>query len=136
MQMNPYLMFNGQCEAAFKFYEQCLNGKIVALMTHADAPAEQQGTPEWRDKIMHARLIAGDAVLMGSDCPPEYFEAPKGFYVSFGVSTPEEAERVFEGLAEGGTVEMPMEETFWAVRFGMVKDKFNTPWMISCDRAA
>jgi uncharacterized glyoxalase superfamily protein PhnB len=70
MQLNPYLLINGQCEAAFRFYERCLGGKIVAMMPHAGTPAEGQVPPEWRDKIIHARLVVGDQVLMGSDAPP------------------------------------------------------------------
>ncbi|MGZ5226984.1 MAG: VOC family protein, partial [Burkholderiales bacterium] len=69
MQINPYLLFNGQCEAAFKLYERVLGGKIDAMMTHAGTPAEAHVPPEWRNKIIHARLVVGDEVLMGSDAP-------------------------------------------------------------------
>src|SRR2546427_1333239 len=85
MQLNPYLMFNGQCEAAFKFYEQCLGGKIEAMFPFGGSPAEEHVSPAMRDRIMHARLVVGDAVLMGSDCPPEQFEAPQGAYVSLSI---------------------------------------------------
>ncbi len=136
MQLTPYLNFNGRCEEAFKFYEQCLGGKIVAMIVHAGTPAEQHVPAEWADKIMHARLHVGDAVLMGSDSPPEYYQEPAGNYVSLLTKDPAEADRIFQGLAEGGTVIMPIEETFWAVRFGMVKDRFGTPWMINCEKEA
>ena len=136
MQLNPYLTFNGQCEAAFKFYEQCLGGKIVAMMPHAGTPAEEHVPAEWRNKIIHARLIVGDDVLMGSDAPPDRYEASKGFSVTLGVDNPAEAERVFNALAEKGTVQMPIQETFWAVRFGMLVDRFGIPWMINCEKAA
>lgn len=86
MELNPYLHFNGQCEAAFKFYERCLNGKIVAMMPHAGTPAEQQVPAEWRNKIIHARLAFGDQVLMASDVPPDQYEKPKGFSVTVSVS--------------------------------------------------
>jgi PhnB protein len=135
MQLTPYLNFNGQCEAAFKFYEQCLGGKIVALFTHRNTPAAEHVPAEWQDRIMHARLVVGDAVLMGSDSPPAYFEEPKGMYVSLQIDHPAEAERIFHALAEGGTVRMPIEETFWAARFGMLVDRFGTPWMINCEKA-
>src|SRR5712664_3008892 len=82
MQLNTYLTFNGQCEAAFKFYEQCLGGKIVAMITHAGSPAEGHVPTEWRDKIMHARLTVGDSVLMGSDAPPGHQQEAKGFSVN------------------------------------------------------
>jgi PhnB protein len=136
MQLNPYLSFDGKCEAAFKFYERCLNGKIVAMMTYAGSPMEEQTPPELRDRIMHARLTVGDEVLMGSDAPPGRYEGAKGFSVTVGIDDPTEAERVFHALAQNGTVQMPIQETFWATRFGMLVDQFGTPWMINCEKAA
>jgi PhnB protein len=136
VHLNPYLIFNGQCEAAFRFYEQCLGAKIVAMMTHAGTPAEAQVPAEWRNQILHARLAVGDAVLMGSDAPPDRYEIPKGFSVSLQVKDPAEAERLFQALAENGTVQMPIQKTFWAARFGMLVDKFGVPWMINCEQAA
>jgi PhnB protein len=132
MQLNSYLTFNGQGEAAFKFYEQCLGGKIEAMFTHAGTPAETQAPPGWRDKIMHARLNVGGSVLMGSDAPPGRYETPKGFSVQIGTTDPLEAERMFQALADGGTVQMPIQQTFWATRFGMLVDRFGTPWMVNC----
>jgi PhnB protein len=136
MQLNPYLFFNGQCEAAFKFYEQCLGGKIEAMITHAGTPAEEHVPSEWRNKILHARLVVGDKVLMGSDEPPDSYGEPKGFYVSLGIKDPADAERIFHALAENGKVRMPLQKTFWAVRFGMLVDRFGIPWMINCEQAA
>jgi PhnB protein len=139
MKLNPYLMFNGQCETAFKFYEQCLGGEITAMMTYGEAPepAMVERTPvEWRSKIMHTNLKFGDQELMGSDSPPEYHEEAKGFSVSIILSDPVEAERIFHALAENGTVRMPFQQTFWAYRFGMLVDQFGTPWMINCDQVA
>ena len=136
MQLNPYLTFNGQCESAFKFYEQCLGGKIVMMMTHGESPMSEQTAEEWRDKILHAQLTIGDIVLMGSDAPPDYFEKPQGFSVNLQFEDVAEAERVFLALAEGGTVRMPLQETFWAKRFGMFVDHFGIPWMINCSEAA
>ncbi|MHB8735765.1 MAG: VOC family protein [Terriglobales bacterium] len=136
MQLNPYLNFNGQCEAAFKFYERVLGGKVEAMMTHAGTPMEAQVPLEWRNKIMHARMTVGDKVLMGSDAPPEHYEPAKGFSVSLSVADPGEAERVFHALAENGTVRMPIQKTFWSARFGMLVDQFGIPWMVNCDQAA
>ncbi len=127
MQLNPYLTFDGQCEAAFRFYEQALGGTIVAIMTCGESPMAEQTPAELRGQIMHARLIVGDTVLMGSDAPGERYEKMKGFSVALGVDEPAEAERVFNALAAGGTVTMPIQETFWAHRFG-------TPWMINCEK--
>jgi PhnB protein len=134
MQLNPYLMFDGQCEAAFRFYEQALGGTIVAIMTFGESPMSEQTPAELRGQIMHARLIVGDTVLMGSDAPGERYEKMKGFSVALGVDEPAEAERVFNALAAGGTVTMPIQETFWAHRFGMLIDRFGTPWMINCEK--
>jgi PhnB protein len=136
MQVNPYLLFNGQCEAAFKFYEKCLSGKIDAMLTHASMPAEQQVASEWKDKILHARMTVGQEALMGSDVPPDRYERPAGFSVSIQVKEPEEAERIFHALAENGTVHLPIGPTFWSVRFGMLVDRFGIPWMINCEQAA
>jgi PhnB protein len=135
MQLNPYLLFNGQCEAAFKFYEKILGGKIEAMIPHEGTPAAEHVPPEWRKKILHARLCVGDEVLMGSDAPPDHYEAMKGFSVTLGIDDPAVAERIFHALAENGTVRMPIEKTFWALRFGMLVDQFGTPWMINCEQA-
>ncbi len=136
MELNPYLVFNGQCETAFKFYEQSLGGKIEAMIPHTGTPAEQHVPAEWRDKIMHARLNMNGEVLMGSDAPPEHYKAPQGFSVSLQFQDVKEAERVFNALADGGKVNMPLQQTFWAVRFGMLVDRFGVPWMINCGEAA
>jgi len=136
MSLNPYLTFNGNCEAAFKFYERVLGGKIEAMMPHAGTPAEGHVPPEWNSKIMHARLNIDGDLLMGSDAPPQHQEPMKGFSVSLQVKEPKEAERVFKALSEGGAVKMPLEETFWAARFGMLVDRFGTPWMVNCDKPA
>ncbi|MGH9837830.1 MAG: VOC family protein [Blastocatellia bacterium] len=136
MQINPYLNFNGNCEAAFKFYERCLGGKITMMLTHGAAPSAEHVPAEWHGKIMHARFELGDRVLMGSDSPPEYFEETKGFHVQLGIDDPAEAARVFRALAENGRVTMPFEQTFWAYRFGMLVDQFGIPWMVNCEKAA
>ncbi|MBW4538400.1 MAG: VOC family protein [Myxacorys chilensis ATA2-1-KO14] len=138
MKLNPYLMFNGQCETAFKFYEQCLGGKITAMMTYGEAPEPavvEQTPPEWRSKVMHTSLTVGDQELMGSDSPPEYYEEAKGFSVSINLNDSAEAERIFRTLAENGKVQMSLQQTFWAYRFGMLVDQFGTPWMINCDQS-
>ena len=134
MQLNPYLTFNGRCEAAFRYYEKILGGKIVAMIPHEGTPAAEHVPPEWRKKIIHARLVVGDKLLMGSDAPPDRYEEPKGFSVTIGVDTAAEAERIFNALADNGKVKMPLQETFWAIRFGMLVDQFGTPWMVDCER--
>lgn len=136
MQVNPYLSFNGQCEAAFKFYEKLLGGKIEALIPHEGTPAADHVPAEWRGKIMHARLVLGDQILMGSDTPPDHYQKPQGFSVTVSIKNPAEAERIFHALVEDGKVTMPFGETFWATRFGMLTDQFGIPWMINCEKAA
>ena len=133
MQLNPYLVFNGRCEAAFQFYAECLGGKIEAMMPHRGTPVEQHVSAESQDKILHARLKVGDGVLMGSDALPGRYEKPKGFSVSLQLEDPADAERIFRALAEKGTIRMPLEKTFWARRFGMLVDRFGIPWMINCE---
>jgi PhnB protein len=136
MQLSTYLNFNGQCESAFKFYEQCLGGKVQMMMTYGESPMAQQVTPESRDKIMHVTMAVGDGILMGCDAPPQYHEKPQGFFVNIAIDSPAEAERLFRALSENGTVRMPLQQTFWAVRFGMLVDRFGTPWMINCGQPA
>lgn len=131
MQMNPYLLFDGQCEAAFKFYEKCLGGKIEAMMPHEGTPAAEHVPAEWRSKILHARMVIGDQVLMASDAPPGRQEKPQGFSVNLGFKDPAEAERTFQALAENGTVQMPFQKTFWSAGFGMLVDRFGIPWMVN-----
>jgi PhnB protein len=133
VQLNSYLTFNGDCKAAFEFYEKALGGKLEAMMTHAGTPAEAHMPPEWRDKILHARLAVGNSVLMGSDAPPDHYQKPQGFSVNIGITDPQEADRVFQALAEGGKLSMPIQQTFWARRFGMLTDRFGVPWMVNCE---
>lgn len=134
MQWHPYLFFDGNCEEAFNFYAQTLGGKIVRLSHYGDAPSGS-GTPttESRSRVMHARLEAGAQVLMGSDaCPPQYeYEGAKGFSVSLDLDSAAEAERIFKALSQGGAVQMPLDKTFWAERFGMLVDRFNIPWFVN-----
>jgi PhnB protein len=133
MQLSPYLHFHGQCEAAFQFYKKCLGGKIEAIVRYAGTPGEAHVRPEWRDKVMHARFVVGDTVLMGSDARSDHYETPKGFSVSIQVKESVEAERIFHALAENGKVHMPIQPTFWAARFGMLADQFGIPWMVNCE---
>ena len=134
MHLNPYIFFNGDCEEAFKFYEQTLGAKIDGMLTHAGTPAEEHVPAEWRDKIIHARLIIGDTPLMASDAPPGHYQAPQGFSVSVGLKDPAEAERIFNALSENGKVQMPFQKTFWSVGFGMCVDRFGIPWMVNCEQ--
>ena len=133
MQMTTYLSFKGECEAAFKFYEQCLDGQLGAIFRYAVSPLADQVPADWQDKVMHGSFTFGDHVLMGGDVAPDRYEQPKGFSLSLQMQSAADAERIFHELARGGTVVMPLEKTFWAARFGMVVDRFGIPWLINCE---
>ncbi|AMO96734.1 3-demethylubiquinone-9 3-methyltransferase family protein [Collimonas fungivorans] len=136
MLLNPYLNFDGQCDAAFKFYQQILGGKIALRVTNADTPMAEKTPPDQQGRIAHIRLEVDGGVLMGSDCPTEYFEKAQGIVLSLVFDKIADGERVFNALAKNGTIKMPFEKTFWAERFGMLEDQFGTPWMVNCEKAA
>ena len=131
MQLQPYLTFDRRCRDAFEAYHAILGGEL-SMMTQAESPMAEQCAPGQEDAILHARLQVGDAVVMGSDAPPQYYTRPGGFSVTIAVTDPTEASRIFDALAEGGTVKMPLQQTFWAQRFGMLVDRFGIPWMVNC----
>jgi len=133
VQISPYLSFNGQCEAAFRFYEKCLGGKLGEIFRYAGTPVAEQVPADWQNKVMHGSLAIGDHVLMGSDVAPGRYERPKGFSLSLQMKSTAQAERIFDLLAKDGTVMMPLEKTFWAARFGMLVDQFGIPWLINCE---
>jgi PhnB protein len=130
--LNPYLFYSGNCEAAFKYYEKVLGGKIEFMMRANEGPADMKPEPGFENKIMHARMSIGGQVLMASDAPPGHFRDPQGFAVSLTVHDLAEAERKYKALAEGGTATMPFDKTFFAKGFGMCTDQFGTPWMVNC----
>src|SRR3984957_16477099 len=130
MQVNPYLLYNGNCEAAFTFYAKVLGGEIDAMLTHEGAPESMPVPPEWKKKIMHARISIDGEVLMGSDAPPGHFHQPQGFSVSLQVDDPTDAERKFKALSDGGRVNMAFAKTFFAKGFGMCVDQLGIPWMV------
>lgn len=137
MKINPYLNFNGNCAEAFQLYAKVLGGKNLSIMTFRDLPPNESMPPipeEQKDWVMHARFMVGDVTIMGSDAPGGRYNTPAGYAVNIGVDTPEEAERVFKALSEGGAIGMPIAETFWAKRFGMVTDRFGVHWMVNCEK--
>lgn len=133
MQISPYLSFRGECDAAFRFYETCLGGKVGDIFRYAGSPMADQVPPEWADKVMHASITVGGQVLMGGDVVAERYQQPQGFSLSIHLQSTSEAERIFDELAAGGTIVMPLEHTFWAARFGMVVDRFGIPWLLNCE---
>ncbi|TWT39331.1 VOC family protein [Blastopirellula retiformator] len=134
MHVSPYLFFNGNCREALAFYAELFGATVEAMFPYAGSPSEEQVSADFRDKIMHACLTVGETHLMASDCPPEVYDKMQGMKVSLALADPTEAERIFAGLSQQGDIEMPLQETFWAYRFGMVTDRFGTPWMINCGK--
>jgi PhnB protein len=134
VKLHTYLNFGGNCEQAFRFYEQHLGGKITMMMTHAQQPDASNVPPDWRNAILHARMNLGETMIMGADIPPDRFQPMRSAYLSLTVGSIEEAERIYGLLSDGGQIFMPMQETFFAFRFAMLRDKFGTSWMILHER--
>lgn len=134
MQPQIYLFFKGNCEEAMRFYATLFGGEVTGIFRNRDAAPEHR-MPGGDDMVMNMAVRFGDAIMMASDNSDAMYERPQGFFVSMPAASAEEAKRWFDALADGGTVVMPLEETFWAERFGMVRDRFGTPFMINFDGA-
>ena len=130
MQLNAYLNYGGNCEEAFRFYEKHLGGKILSMMRFSDQPDPKNVPPGMEEFVLYANMAIAGTELMGSDTPPGRFQPMRSVYLSLRVDSSEEAERIYALLAEGGEVFMTMAETFFAFRFGMLRDRFGTSWMI------
>lgn len=133
---NPYLHFNGNCEEAFNFYKSVFGGDFQMVSRYKDAPAENAQPAKDGEKIMHISLpLSTHSSIMGSDIPEAFPKAVIGsnFYISIDTGSEEEASKVFNGLAEGGNIAMPLEKTFWGSFFGMLVDKYGVQWMVSYD---
>ncbi len=131
MKLDIYINYPGTCRDAFQFYEQHLGGRIVMMMNHGDLP-ESRVPAEFRDKVLHAQLALAGSVIRGADIPNT--EPMRSAYVTLSLDSSEEAERVYALLADGGQVFMKMEETFFATRFAMLRDRFGTSWMLMHER--
>jgi PhnB protein len=130
MQFIPYLDFDGQAREAFDFYAKAFNGKITMRMTYGESPMAAQMPPETHGRVMHSQLETPHSILMGADGPPHTTRSTG--CVNISVNDPAEAERVFKALSEGGEVSMPIGETFWADRFGILTDRYGKAWMVNC----
>lgn len=131
----PYLSFKGDCERALKCYQECFGGQLGELFRYGGSPMADQVPADWSDRIMHGSVSIDGLTLMGADVAPGQYEAPKGFSISVHLTSVPDAERIFRVLSEGGAITMPLEQTFWAARFGMCIDRFGIPWSINCDAA-
>jgi PhnB protein len=134
MKLNPHVAFRGQCQEAFQFYERCLGGKILIMLTYGDSPMAEQVPPQFRGNIVHATLTVGDNTLYGADVLPEQYQPPRGFHLTVGIQDPVEAARIFRELSENGTVQMALQKTFWSAAFGVLTDAFGVSWEINCEQ--
>jgi PhnB protein len=131
MRISIHLWFDGQCEAAFGFYQRLLGGEITTMMKYGDSPLADTVEPRWRDRILHATLRLGDQELLGADVMPKDYARPRGFCALLSLRGLAEAKRVFDALADGGSIQMPLQKTFWSEGFGVVTDRFGVPWEIT-----
>lgn len=131
-KLYTYVNFAGTCAEAFRYYTQHLGGTITVMMTHGQSPDQSRVNPEWKNLVMHARMTIGGTDLMGADIPSA--EPVRSAYLTLIVDTDAEAERVFAALADGGQTHMPLADTFFATRFGQLRDRFGINWMILCER--
>ncbi|PHQ14813.1 VOC family protein [Marinobacter profundi] len=132
LEMNVHVGFPGNCREAMTFYQEVTGGQLEAMLSFGETPAAEGVPADWHDKIIHASVNIRGRRLMGADAMGDCYEAPQGAQIHLEYGNPEQAERVFRQLGEGGAVIMPFEETFWAQRFGMTRDRFGVQWMISC----
>jgi PhnB protein len=135
MALKPHLsiMFNGQCEAAFRFYERCLGGTMSFMLLWGQSPAAAEVPTAWAEKVYHATLKVGDFVMTGGDLPAEKYAKPNGFSIVLGIDDHADAERIFNELAQHGKIAMALQETSWASRYGALVDKFGIAWEINCE---
>lgn len=136
MKLYTYLNYGGNCRQAFEFYEEHLGGKIKFVTTHGEQPDNTAVPPEWKNAVLHARMELGETILLGADIPPDRFKPMRSAYLTLIVDGIGEAERIYALLSEGGEIFMPMEETFFARRFAMLRDRFGTSWMLLDEREA
>ncbi|HEX7980961.1 MAG TPA: VOC family protein [Gemmatimonadaceae bacterium] len=135
MKLETYLNYGGNCRQAFEFYAEHLGGKITMLMTHGEMPGPNTVPPERRNDVLHARMEIGGTTLLAADVDPARFQPMRSAYLSLSLDSNEEAERIYALLSQGGEIFMKMEETFFAHRFAMLRDRFGTSWMLMHNRA-
>src|SRR6266567_1611293 len=134
MKLYTYLNYGGNCREAFEFYAEHLSGRITMITTQGELPDSSKVPPERKNAVLHARIEMGDTIILGADIPPDRFQPMRSAYLSLMVDSIDEAERLYALLSEGGQIFMPMEETFFARRFAMLRDRFGTSWMLLHER--
>jgi len=134
MQLHTYLNYGGNCEEAFRFYERHLGGTITMMMKHGEQPNSRDVPPGLQNKVLHTRMSLGGSELSAADVPADRFQPMRSAYLTLSLDSIEEAERIHTLLADGGETFMPLQETFFAFRFSMLRDRFGTSWMILNER--
>lgn len=134
MKLYTYLNYGGNCRQAFEFYAAHLGGTITSVTTHGEQPSSENVPADWRNAVLHARMELGETILLGADIPPDRFMPMRSAYLTLMADSDQEAERIYALLSAGGQVFMPMEETFFARRFAMLRDRFGTSWMLLHER--
>lgn len=133
MRISPHLCFDGQCREAMHLYREVLGGALQTMLTYGESPTASSIDPRWHDRIVHATLVLGVIELTGVDVLPGSYQRPQGFFVTLTVAGIARAREVFMALAEGGTITLPFEKTFWSPGFGVLTDRFSIPWEINTD---
>lgn len=132
MNVSFHLHFNGQCQEAFKYYEEVLGGKIGTMLSFGDSPHAENVPSEWLEKIVHANINVAGVELAGDDLQSEEYEQPKGFYILLGIETEERTKSIFDSLSKNGSILFPLQKTFWSPCYGIVVDQYGTPWKLNC----
>jgi PhnB protein len=133
MRISPHLCFDGQCREAMRLYQSILGGTIETMLTYGESPMASSVDPRWHERIVHATLLLDDVELTGVDMIPGSYQRPQGFFVTLGVDGVERARKIFDALRQDGSVRVPFERTFWSPGFGVLVDRFGTPWEINAN---
>ena len=134
MRLSTQLNFGGNCAEAFRYYEQNLNGRVLAMMRRSEAPGQTSRAEDVADPVLHARMMIGQTMLIANDGPPDVFQSMRSVYLYLAVDSVDEAERVYGLLAPGGEIYMPLQEKFFASRFSQFRDRFGTSWTLIHER--
>jgi PhnB protein len=133
MSLTPLVNFNGDCKEAFHFYAATFGGKLEFLMSWGSSPMAAEVPAQWQQKILYGRVAIGDRELIGGDAPPGSYQKPQGISLQYRPQDAADAARVFAALADGGSVSLPLQKTFWSESYGMVTDRFGVPWEVNCE---
>lgn len=131
VRISPHLCFDGQCREAMTFYQSILGGALQTMLSYGESPMASSVDPQWHDRIVHATLVLEQIELTGVDMPPGAYQRPRGFFVTLTIEGLDRAAQVFDSLAEGGEIHLPLRPTFWSPGFGVLVDRFGIPWEVN-----